>query len=310
LLLGLGLQGNVNSILALGLEVNSRTFFNDVAFKTDPLWVTPSIVFRTPFYMNFLVGGDIAASQQRSSGDVRSLEQYRIFGGIDFSFDLLAGQRKAERDAKAEAERKAAMDKEEQQKKETRLRAVADSLAAKMKADSVVAAQQQETAKRRADSLAAKAKQDSVALVDTKKRLQEEMSKRSDVEKQLLSTGLLILDAVYFESGKTEISINSKPYLNIIGKMLLKYPKLLLEIGGHTDNIGGHDSNKRLSLSRAESVRQYLVQVAPDLASRLTANGYGPDLPKADNRTAAGRKQNRRVELQVMNKDVLREYNP
>jgi outer membrane protein OmpA-like peptidoglycan-associated protein len=136
------------------------------------------------------------------------------------------------------------------------------------------------------------------------------MSKRSDVEKQLLSTGLLILDAVYFESGKTEISINSKPYLNIIGKMLLKYPKLLLEIGGHTDNIGGHDSNKRLSLSRAESVRQYLVLVAPDLASRLTANGYGSDVPKADNRTAAGRKQNRRVELQVMNKDVLREYNP
>jgi outer membrane protein OmpA-like peptidoglycan-associated protein len=136
------------------------------------------------------------------------------------------------------------------------------------------------------------------------------MSKRSDMEKQLLSTGLLLLDAVYFQTGRTDISINSKPYLNIIGKMLLKYPKLELEVGGHTDNTGGYEMNKRLSNARAESVRQYLVAVAPELASRLTAAGYGPDVPKADNRSAAGRKVNRRVELQVMNKDVLKEYNP
>jgi outer membrane protein OmpA-like peptidoglycan-associated protein len=310
LLLGLGVQGNVHPAVALGLEINSRTFFDSVAFGTDPLWVTPSIMFRTPWYMNFLLGADIAASQARNAGAQRSLEQYRIFGGIDFTFDLLAGKRKAEREAKAEAERKAGLEKAEHFRKEARLRAVADSLAEKVKADSIAAAQERVAEKRRADSLAQKAQQDSITLAETRKRLQDEMSKRSDVEKKLLSTGLLILDAVYFESGKTEISINSKPYLNIIGKMLLKYPKLQLEVGGHTDNLGGYEANKRLSFARAESVRQFLVLVAPDLATRLTANGYGPDMPKADNRTAAGRKVNRRVELQVTNKDVLKEYNP
>jgi OOP family OmpA-OmpF porin len=65
----------------------------------------------------------------------------------------------------------------------------------------------------------------------------------------------------------------------------------------------------RLSQARAESVREYLIQVAPDLASKLVAHGYGPTQPKADNKTANGRKVNRRVEIQVLNKDVLKEYN-
>jgi outer membrane protein OmpA-like peptidoglycan-associated protein len=306
LLLGLGLQGNVHELIALGLEINSRTFFDSIAFKTDPLWVTPSIMFRTPFYMNFLLGADIAASQERSSGALRALELYRIFGGIDFTFDLLSGKRKAELEAKKLAE----LEKEEQARKAAHLQTVADGLAKKVIADSIAAVQAREAEKRRADSLVEKSRQDSIVLAETRQRLREEMSKRSDMEKQLLSTGLLLLDAVYFQTGRTDISINSKPYLNIIGKMLLKYPKLELEVGGHTDNTGGYEMNKRLSNARAESVRQYLVAVAPELASRLTAAGYGPDVPKADNRSAAGRKVNRRVELQVMNKDVLKEYNP
>lgn len=310
LLLACGLQGNVHEFVVLGLEANSRTFLSNIAFRTDPLWLTPSIIFRTPFYMNFLLGADISLSSQRESGALRSLEKYRIFGGIDFTIDVLAGKKKAERLAKEEAERKSALEKQEQAKKEAHLKAIADSLARKAKEDSIAFALAKEAEKRRADSLAEKARRDSIALEETKQKLKEEMSKRSDMEKQLLSTGLLILDAVYFESGKTEISINSRPYLNIIGKMLLKYPKLMLEIGGHTDNLGRYETNIRLSYARAEAVRQYLISVAPELATRLTAKGYGPDIPKADNRTAEGRKINRRVELQVLNKEVLKEYNP
>jgi outer membrane protein OmpA-like peptidoglycan-associated protein len=239
-----------------------------------------------------------------------ALEKYRVFGGLDFTFDLLSGQRKAER----EKEKKAALEKEEMAKNQARLKAEADNMTKKAKTDSLGMAKKMKVdsiaAARVADSLAIKMKQDSVALAETRGRLQEEISKRSDAEKQLLSTGMLLLDAVYFESGRTEISINSKPYLNIIGKMLTKYPKLMIEISGHTDNIGGYESNRRLSNARAESVRQYLFQVAPELAARLTAVGYGLDQPKADNRTASGRKVNRRVELRVLNKDVLKEYNP
>jgi Outer membrane protein and related peptidoglycan-associated (lipo)proteins len=114
---------------------------------------------------------------------------------------------------------------------------------------------------------------------------------------------------VYFETGKTIISINSKPYLNIIGKMLLKYPKLQIEVAGHTDNVGGIDYNVTLSQGRAEAVRAYLVEVAPALNSNLNSHGYGMSMPKADNNTKAGRLANRRVELRVMNKDALQEYN-
>jgi outer membrane protein OmpA-like peptidoglycan-associated protein len=289
----------------IGLEVNSRTFLDSIAFRSDPMWLTPSVQLRTPYYMNVLVGADISLSKERSTAVVRSLEQFRIFGGLDFTMDVLAGKKRAQADKAKQAE----IDKQEMEKKQKQLQAEADSLTKKAKADSIAAEQQRLAEKRRADSLAQKAVQDSIALAETKRKLQEEMSKRSDAEKQLLSTGMLLLDAVYFESGRTEISINSKPYLNIIGKMLSKYPKLQLQVAGHTDNVGRIESNRRLSFARAESVRQYLVSVSPDLANRLAAVGYGPDQPKADNRTAAGRKVNRRVELQVLNKEVLKEYN-
>jgi outer membrane protein OmpA-like peptidoglycan-associated protein len=114
---------------------------------------------------------------------------------------------------------------------------------------------------------------------------------------------------VYFETGKADISINSFPYLNIIGKMLTKYPKLQIEVSGHTDNVGSSQSNMALSQSRADGVRRYLLQVAPELSNNLTARGYGSTMPKASNNSADGRKLNRRTELQVLNKDVLKEYN-
>jgi outer membrane protein OmpA-like peptidoglycan-associated protein len=270
--------------------------------------------------MNVVLGADFSVSQARDDITISTapaLAKYRVFAGLDFTFDLLAEKRKAEK----EKAMKEAREKQDLISSKAKIMAESDSLARrmkadslnlvnKMKADSLAAAQRQESEKHRADSLTAKLRQDSLALADAKKRLLEEMSKRSDAEKQLLSTGMLILDAVYFESGKTEISINSKPYLNIIGKMLTKYPKLMIEIGGHTDNIGGAEANRRLSSARAESVRQYLFQVAPELATRLTAVGYGLEMPKADNRTAGGRKINRRVEMKVVNKEVLKEYNP
>ena len=174
--------------------------------------------------------------------------------------------------------------------------------------------------KRSADSLATangallrKIQLDSAALLaaqlEYKRLLAIEKDRRSDIEKKLLTTGMLILDAVYFESAKTEISMNSKPYLKIIGKMLERYPKLELEVGGHTDNLGSAEKNQQLSQLRAEAVRSYLMQVAPGLTDRLSAMGYGSSMPKADNKKAAGRKVNRRVELKVLNPDVLKEYN-
>jgi outer membrane protein OmpA-like peptidoglycan-associated protein len=159
-----------------------------------------------------------------------------------------------------------------------------------------------------ASAAAKKATADSLALLQAAKNLADEKNKRTDMEKRLLSTGELLLDAVYFETDKTIISINSKPYLNIIGKMLLKYPKLQIEIAGHTDNIGTAEYNLSLSQGRAEAVRSYLATTEPALSSKLTSHGYGLSMPKADNKTADGRLANRRVELRVTNTNALLEY--
>ncbi|MBN1981363.1 MAG: OmpA family protein [Chitinivibrionales bacterium] len=309
LLLAAGLQGNLHQYVTCGLELNSRTFTQSFNPLEDPFWMTASIQLRTPYATNFYFGGDVSLSQQRQEPAVRSLEPYRLFAGFTFTFDLLAQRRKAAWDK----EQQEKLEKAELEARTRQLQMTADSIAEKARQDSLALAQQlasqEEAARRQADSLAQKSKKDSILLAQTMASLQEEKSKRTDMEKQLLSTGLLILDAVFFESGKTEISINSRPYLNIIGKMLLKYPKLQLQVAGHTDNIGNYELNMRLSKARAESVRDYLFNVAPELSSKLFAAGYGPSQPKADNKSAEGRKLNRRVELQVMNKEVLKEYN-
>ena len=75
-------------------------------------------------------------------------------------------------------------------------------------------------------------------------------------------------------------------------------PAAQIEIGGHTDSAGTVDSNMKLSQARAESVRVYLSNKGID-AKQLTAVGYGPTKPIADNRTPAGMQKNRRTEFIV-----------
>lgn len=301
LLLGAGIQGSVHQRLVLGLEINSRTSLKDIQIKNDPLWLTPSVQIRTPYFFTVLAGSDISLSKNRGDEAYRALEPYRFFGGFNFSFDLLESKRRALR----EKERSDAAEKAELEQRTQMAQDRGDSLTRKAYADSVAMAQAREAERA---TMAQKARQDSILLAEMQKKLEEERSKRSDAEKQLLSTGLLLLDAVYFETGKAEISINSYPYLNIIGKMLTKYPKLQIEISGHTDNIGKFQSNMLLSQARAEAVRVYLIQVASDLSSRFSARGYGSTQPKAPNNSASGRKVNRRVELQVLNKEALQDY--
>jgi outer membrane protein OmpA-like peptidoglycan-associated protein len=311
LVLGSGIEINPHPVITIGTEINTRSSINNPQFTTDPFWVSPLIQIHTPFNCQIAAGVDMALNRKRTD-NTRALEPYRIFADIGVSFDLLASKRKnafEKRKAETEQREKERLEREEMNKRNKELQIKADSITVKAHNDSLQMARLREQEKLRADSMAAKARQDSIKLAEVNAKLKEEKSKRSDAEKQLLSTGLLLLDAVYFESGKADISINSKPYLTIISKMLMKYPKLQIEVAGHTDNIGKIASNLALSQARADAVRYFLIQSSPDLSMRLTARGYGPSQPKAENKTADGRKVNRRVELQVLNKDVLREYN-
>ena len=78
--------------------------------------------------------------------------------------------------------------------------------------------------------------------------------------------------------------------------ILNEYPKALVEIQGHTDDVGDDTENKTLSQERADSVAEYLKGKGID-AARLTSKGYGEEMPIADNKTRSGRDKNRRVDF-------------
>jgi outer membrane protein OmpA-like peptidoglycan-associated protein len=106
-----------------------------------------------------------------------------------------------------------------------------------------------------------------------------------------------ILDRVYFDTGKATIQKRSYNLLNQVALTILSHPEIAsVTVEGHTDSQGRRPQNLVLSQKRAESVRAYLVSrgVTPAM---LRAAGYGPDRPLADNATAKGREQNRRVEF-------------
>src|SRR6267143_1351200 len=110
----------------------------------------------------------------------------------------------------------------------------------------------------------------------------------------------VVLRGVTFETGRSALKPDSYTILDIVAASLIANPDIKIEISGHTDNTGSAATNTRLSQARADAVRTYLASkgVSPD---RMVAKGYGPSQPVAPNATAAGRAQNRRVELRQTN---------
>lgn len=114
------------------------------------------------------------------------------------------------------------------------------------------------------------------------------------------------MSGIQFENAKATIKPNSYKILNDIAKIFIDNPTYIIEVQGHTDNVGKYDYNMDLSERRAQAVRTYLInQGVP--AERLTAHGYGPDRPIDDNKTKAGRAKNRRVEFNITFEEVTYE---
>ncbi len=101
---------------------------------------------------------------------------------------------------------------------------------------------------------------------------------------------------VNFDFNKATLKPDAAPVVAQVVKLLKDNPGLKLEIGGHTDNIGGHDYNMKLSAQRAAAIVAAIVAQGV-AADRLRSAGYGPDKPVADNNKDEGRAKNRRVEL-------------
>lgn len=107
------------------------------------------------------------------------------------------------------------------------------------------------------------------------------------------------INNIFFEFGKADLKPESFPDLNRLVALLQSKPKLEIELGGHTDNVGGDDANNKLSAARAFAVVKHLTGkgIAP---ARLKASGYGKSRPVTTNDTDEGRAQNRRVEFTIL----------
>jgi len=126
-------------------------------------------------------------------------------------------------------------------------------------------------------------------------------------ETELLDTGMIRLNNINFETGKSDLLPEDMPTLDVVGEVMRKWPDLKIEIGGHSDSRGTVALNQKLSEARAGAVRSYLIQKFPDLKpDQITAKGYGKSKPLVPNINALNMAKNRRVEFVVLNKEVLK----
>jgi len=212
---------------------------------------------------------------------------------------VAAEQARAQAQATAEADRAAAE------------RARAEALAATQQASND--RQQAEVAKLEADRARQEALEQQQKLAAQSEQAQKE---QAELRRQLLvqfnqilqtretARGLIVnMSDVLFDTGQYSLKPGAREKLAKISGIVLAHPGLRITVEGHTDSVGGDDYNMKLSENRANAVRGYLVSQGLN-SENVTAQGFGKTRPVADNKTASGRQQNRRVELVVAG-DVL-----
>jgi outer membrane protein OmpA-like peptidoglycan-associated protein len=224
--------------------------------------------------------------------------------------------------AQADAQR-AQAEAQSAQAEAERLRAEAQRMAserarAQAQLDAERAAQQQqmaEVAKAEADRarMAAEAEQQRLAQQAEEARLAAQRAEQDKLElrrqltiqlNQILQTretarGLIVnLSDVLFDTGQYTLKPGAREKLAKVSGIILAHPGLMMDVEGHTDSVGDDAYNMKLSEKRAQAVRDYLVTQGLN-SGTITARGFGESQPVADNKTAAGRQQNRRVEMVV-----------
>lgn len=110
-----------------------------------------------------------------------------------------------------------------------------------------------------------------------------------------------VLRNIYFETGSVTPSPESDEEIKSFANFLKKYDEVKVAIGGHTDNVGDPEENRKLSQKRAESIRQILIGKHGINAGRITAIGYGDTRPMATNDDEEeGRELNRRIDATIL----------
>jgi outer membrane protein OmpA-like peptidoglycan-associated protein len=216
--------------------------------------------------------------------------------------EALTMAQNAQRDADVARQEKAAA----MQAKAEALQAKADADQARLAAEQARAAavlQQQQLAGEAdrakmaaadADRLRMKAEQDQALL---RQQLLDQFN--SILQTRDTARGLIVnMSDVLFDTAQYTLKPGAREKLAKVSGIILGHPGLRIAVEGHTDSVGGDDYNMKLSENRAGAVRDFLVAQGVSSAS-VTAQGFGKTMPVADNASAAGRQQNRRVELVV-----------
>lgn len=112
--------------------------------------------------------------------------------------------------------------------------------------------------------------------------------------------GKVQLNNVFFDTNKSELLPASLVELNILADVLKNNPNLIIEIQGHTDDVGDNKANQKLSENRAKAVYDYLISNGIN-KKQLTYKGYGEEKPAFDNASDDGRQRNRRTEFLIIN---------
>ena len=132
----------------------------------------------------------------------------------------------------------------------------------------------------------------------------------AELRAELASTGVQVVEGddnirlimpgnITFKTDSADINSSFYPVLNSVAKVLNKYSNSTVMVSGHTDSTGSAEYNLQLSRERAQSVASYL-QGQGIKSSRFEVLGLGSSNPIASNDTAAGRAQNRRVEIKII----------
>jgi outer membrane protein OmpA-like peptidoglycan-associated protein len=164
-----------------------------------------------------------------------------------------------------------------------------------------------ERMKKEAEAKAIDAEQARLEAEKAKEELAKLQKDLAELQAKQTDRGLVLtLRDVLFETGKAELLPGAMRTIEKVAEFLLRNPQRNVLIEGHTDSVGGDEYNVTLSEQRANSVRAALIdyEVPPE---RITIKGYGKKFPVAGNDTAAGRQQNRRVEIVILNEGVAAE---
>jgi len=249
-----------------------------------------------------------AGADREAKANAEAAEQARLKTQEEQRRQMADEQRLAAEKAQMQAEAAA---QQASREKEAADQARAQAEAAKAEADqarqaALVAQAQLQQQASLADQRAQEADRMRMKAEEDQQQLRQQLLTQLNLilETRDTARGLIVnMSDVLFDTGRYTLRPGAREKLAKISGIVLAHPGLKLAVEGHTDSVGGDDYNMKLSEQRADAVRDYLVQQGLS-SDGVSAKGFGKTMPVADNSTAAGRQQNRRVEL-VVSGDVI-----